>query len=232
MKISVVIPAYNEEKYLPKTLESIAGLDRKPDEVIVIDGGSTDKTLEIAKEGGARVITVRHRGIGRARQQGLVAAKGDIVAFTDADTVVPKDWLGKIVDTLSQNNVSGMYSVYKVSDGTLLYRWIINYCNPFVFPLGYFFGMLIVGGQNMAFWRLKAIEAGGFPEEFKSVEDFEIMRRLKKVGRVIYRHDNRVISSGRRGNEGIVALTIREAKGMAVYLLTGRADAFNFPDIR
>src|SRR5512143_1531574 len=99
MTISVVIPAYNEEKYLPRTLESLKKLDRKPDEIVVVDGGSTDKTASIAREHGATVITVAHRGIGFARDKGLMKATGDIVAYTDADTVVPHDWLTKIETT-------------------------------------------------------------------------------------------------------------------------------------
>src|SRR5258706_9663525 len=105
MTISVVIPAYNEQKYLPKTLESLKKLDRKPDQIVVVDGGSTDATATVARAHGATVITVAHRGIGYARDKGLEKATGDIVAFTDADTVVPHDWLVKIEETLSRPKV-------------------------------------------------------------------------------------------------------------------------------
>src|SRR5574341_1532560 len=96
MTISLVIPAYNEEKYLPAILASIAKLKRQPDELIVVNASSTDKTAEIAKSFGARVITAEKKTIGYSRQLGLRAAKGDIVAFTDADALLPPDWLTRM----------------------------------------------------------------------------------------------------------------------------------------
>ncbi len=232
MNISVVIPAYNEEKYLPKTLESLDLLERKPDEVIVIDGGSADKTVQIAKSFGAKVVTDRHRGIGYARQKGLEAATGDVVAYTDADTVVPYDWLTKIAASLSGDGISGVYSWYKISDGKIFYRFIINYGTRTAFFLSSLLGSSFAGGQNIAFWKAKGIKAGGFPVDFKSVEDFEMIRRLRSVGGVVYRDDNFVISSGRRGDEGTIPLALRVAKGLMRYFLTGKADTFTFPDIR
>src|SRR3990167_3170408 len=101
MRISIVIPAYNEEKYLPHTLQSIQKLLRKPDEIIVIDGESTDQTGAIAKQFGAKVIRIPKTTIGAARQAGLVAATGEIVATTDADTIVPTLWLNKIETALT-----------------------------------------------------------------------------------------------------------------------------------
>lgn len=231
MKISVVIPAYNEEKYLPDTLESVKKLDRKPEETVIVDGGSTDSTVNIAKKAGAITLVVPHRGIGYARQQGLLAASGDIVAFTDADTILPHDWLNKIEEALSLPNVSGVYGGYKVTYTWWVYGFCVNYLNPIILELAEFVGRPIPGGQNIAFLKQKGIAAGGFPVDFKSVEDFEMMRRLKKVGRVIYLRHNYVISSGRRGKEGW-PMIFRVGKGIMKYFLSGKADTFYFPDIR
>lgn len=231
MTISVVIPAYNEEKYLSKTLISIAQLDRKPDEIIVIDGGSTDKTASIAKQYGARPVTIEHRGIGYARQKGLMAATCDAVAFTDADTIVPHDWLSKIEESLNNPNVVGVYSGYKIDEGWLIYRFFINSVHPIIWKLSHALHMEVPGGQNIAFLRMKGIEVGGFPIDFKSVEDYEMIRRLKQVGVVVYRHDNYVVSSGRRGKEGF-SMIFRVTIGMIKYFITRKADTFDFPDIR
>ncbi len=234
MTISVVIPAYNEEKYLPKTLESLKKLDRKPDEIIIVDGGSTDATAKVARARGATVITVAHRGIGYARQEGLKHAKGDIVAYTDADTIVPHNWLDNIVADLSRPNASasyGGYRVTKVSNQGLFYIYFINWVNPILFRISSFFGLHLGGGQNISFWREKGLRAGGFPTNFKSVEDYEMLRRLSKVGKVIYNPHNFVLSSGRRAKEG-AAMILRVTRGMIIYFLTGRADTFGFPDIR
>ncbi|EKD68191.1 MAG: glycosyl transferase family 2 [uncultured bacterium] len=234
MTISIVIPAYNEEKGIGNTLEAVKKLTRLPDELLVVDGGSTDKTASIAQSYGAKVLSIPHRGIGFARQQGLEAATGDIVAFTDADTLVPFDWTEKIISTLKQPNVSAVYGGYKVTKPSwkgFLYWAFINFGNPILFQITSAFGLHIGGGQNIAFWRKKAVESGGFPVDFKSVEDYEMLRRLKTVGRVIYHPHNFVLSSGRRGEEGIGSIP-RTIRGMFLYFTTGKADTFTFPDIR
>lgn len=230
MKVSVVIPAYNEEKYLPETLDSVKRLTLPPDEILVIDGDSTDRTRAVAQSLGARVVTVPHRGIGFARQRGLEEAKGDIIAFTDADTVVPRDWLTKIVETLSQNGVSGVYSGYYVPNGWLPYLIFINIIQPMYQVFFQWIGRPICPGQNMAFWKQKALEAGGYPMDFNIIEDQEMGKRLRTVGKFVFRLDNFVISSSRRGCEGIGFFT-RMAKAQWEYYTTRRADT-GFPDIR
>lgn len=231
MTISLVIPAYNEEKYLPKTLESIAALTRKPDEFILIDGGSTDATAKIAREAGAKVVTIPHRGIGFARQQGVLAATGDVVAFTDADTQVPTAWLTKIEETLSRPGVVGTYGHYLVEGGWWPYRFIINVIQPTWMHFMKFIRHPIAPGQNTAFWKNKALETGGYPVDFLSLEDMEMARRLLKVGNVVYRTDNAVFSDNRRGDEGIKLFT-RMGRILFRYYVFGKADTASFPDIR
>ncbi len=231
MTISVVIPAYNEERYLPKTLESFKHLDRIPDEVIVVDGASTDKTPAVARTHGAKVIIVKHSTIGYARQKGLLFSKGDIVAFTDADTIVPRDWLSKIEETLSEPRVVGVFGTFRVPDGWWPYRAFINYFQPWLNQIWYWFGVPMAPGQNSAFLRKKAIEAGGYPEEFKIAEDIEMMRRLMRIGKVKLRQDLIVISSGRRGNEGPQMFS-RIFKAFIYYFIFRRADRIGFPDVR
>lgn len=231
MTISVVIPAYNEERLLPKTIRSLQQLDRKPDEILIVNGGSTDQTAAISEKMGARVITVAHRGIGFARQQGLIAAKGDIIAFTDADTIVPKLWLTTIENTLFQPNVSGVFGSFRVTDGKPFYKFIINIYQPIVNQIFYWFGIYMAAGQNVAFLKTKALEAGGFPAEYKIAEDVEMAHRLKKVGRVVYLPNLIVTSSGRRGDEGL-GFIFRGAKAFFIYFVLHRGDKIGFPDIR
>lgn len=231
MKVSVVIPAYNEEKYLPKTLESIKKLKRHPDEILVIDGGSTDNTCEVARDYGAKCVTVEHRGIGYARQQGVEYATGDMIAFTDADTIVPTDWLTKIIETLEKPGVAGVYSLYYVTKSWFPYWFYINYLQPPMALLLHYLRAYSAPGQNTAFWKEKAIAAGGYPTDFKIAEDLEMAKRLSSVGKMVYRPDNFVISSGRRGNEGLPML-IRIFKAFFLYFVTKKADKIGFPDIR
>src|SRR5439155_1755456 len=101
--ISVIIPAYNEERYLPQTLEHLhramdclgEGHDEKV-EVIVVDNASTDRTAEVAIAAGARVVPVPEHNIGRVRNAGALAASGDLLIFLDADTLIPDTLLSRV----------------------------------------------------------------------------------------------------------------------------------------
>ena len=96
MKISVVIPAYNEEKYLEACLVSLKNQIEKPYEIIVVDNNSSDKTVKIAKKFNVKIIKEAKQGITPARNTGFNAAKGDIIARIDADTRVQPDWIKRI----------------------------------------------------------------------------------------------------------------------------------------
>lgn len=229
--ISVVIPAYNEEKYLPGTLASIATLERKPDEVIVIDGGSTDKTADVARSLGARVVTTEHLGIGFARQKGIESAHGDVIAFTDADTIVPPHWLTVIETTLSRPGAVGIFGGFRVPDGPFPYRLYINVFQPFLNQMLFWFGFPMASGQNLAFWREKALDAGGFPVDYRIAEDIEMARRLKTKGKLVYLGDLVVSASGRRGNEG-PGMILRVAKAFFLYFFFRKANTIGFPDQR
>jgi len=231
MTISVVIPAYNEEQLLPKTLASLAQLDRKPDEIIVVDASSTDKTKEVAEKAGAIVITVPKSTIGFSRQKGLEKATCDIVAFTDADALLPPDWLNRIERALSTSGVVAYFGGFHVFDGPPMYQFFINFIQPFwnvvLFTL---FRMPMATGQNMAFYRKLALDAGGFPPEFKMAEDIEIARRMMTKGKIVFTQKEYVSASGRRGFEK--GLLIRIFKVFFLYFLFRKADTIGFPDVR
>lgn len=106
MKVSVVIPARNEEKYIGKCLQSLLEQEEKADEIIVVDNNSSDKTAEIAKSYGARVIKEKTQGITYARTLGFNSAKFEIIARVDADTTVPKDWILRIKKDFEDNNTN------------------------------------------------------------------------------------------------------------------------------
>lgn len=94
--ISVVIPALNDAAMLAACLDALAAQSRPADEIIVVDNGSTDDTAAVARSGGARVVAEPNRGIMPATAAGFDAAKGDILARLDADSVPPADWLERV----------------------------------------------------------------------------------------------------------------------------------------
>jgi glycosyltransferase involved in cell wall biosynthesis len=97
MLVSVVIPARNDAEMLARCLASLERQNRIPDEIIVVDNGSTDGTRAVAEAAGARVIWEPIPGIPRASAVGYDAARGTLIARIDADTVCPPDWLARVV---------------------------------------------------------------------------------------------------------------------------------------
>ena len=102
-KISVVIPVYNEEKRLPACLKAIKEQLFKDFEIVVVDNNSTDNSASIAKSFGAVVVKEPVQGMIAARNRGYDKARGEIIARTDADTIVPNNWLSLINDLFEKN---------------------------------------------------------------------------------------------------------------------------------
>jgi glycosyltransferase involved in cell wall biosynthesis len=103
MRLSIVIPAYNEEKYLPATPDAINATKTSETEVIVVDNISTDLTRRIAEERGALVVTETERNIAKVRNTGAASASGNVLVFIDADTIVRPGTFEKIERTLGRD---------------------------------------------------------------------------------------------------------------------------------
>ncbi len=108
MKISVIIPTYNEEKVIGKCLESLSKQTYKDLEIIVVDDGSTDETLSKIK--GVKVLKEEHKGPGTARNLGAKEAKGEILVFVDADMVFKEDFVEKLIKPILDGKVRGTFS--------------------------------------------------------------------------------------------------------------------------
>lgn len=205
--VSVVIPAYNEEQFMVKALQSLAEQKFTDFEFIVVDNNSTDKTAEIAKRFGAKVIHERQRGVGYARQSGFLAAKGDIIVTTDADTIVPPGWLARIVDEFQKDKglvaFGGLYTLYS---GPLTARIALLYfAHPAWFLDKIFSGGWGLPGVNFAVRKDAFLRVGGFKTDLALGEDAEISRRLKRIGKVLLDPRFLVQTSGRRYRGGLIA---------------------------
>jgi len=106
-KASVVVAAYNAAPTLGECLESLRELNYPDYETIVVDDGSSDSTSEIATQAGVRTIRVEHNGLAAARNGGVDAASGEIVAFIDADARADRDWLYHLVETIKRRDAAG-----------------------------------------------------------------------------------------------------------------------------
>lgn len=108
LTVSIIIPAYNEERHLKACLDSLARQTVMPLEVIVVDNNSTDKSAAIAgRYPFVRLVTESQQGIVYARTRGFNAARGDIIGRTDADTILPPDWVERVVAYYSKKEHLG-----------------------------------------------------------------------------------------------------------------------------
>jgi peptidoglycan/xylan/chitin deacetylase (PgdA/CDA1 family) len=216
--ISVVIPAINEEKFLPECLESIRNQDYKGRyEIVVVDNGSTDSTVRIAKRFGARIVKYRKKGVTGARHAGASAAKGGIIVQADADTVYPEDWLTRISGQFSAHPeavaVAGRY-VYR---DPLFWSRFEYFLRSFVNMLSmmFFKKPIFVSGANFAFRREAFLKAGGYRENSLSSDQYGICARLGILGDVIYDKELVAFTSSRRIQKPAIFIPVDVAMNVA-----------------
>lgn len=177
---SIILPAYNEAKYLPNTLESVERAIKalgEPVEVIVVDNLSTDGTAAVAHEHGAHVVSVETRCIAAVRNGGAAQAKGRFLVFIDGDDHMAENMLVEIRKVMESGNFvgGGVASVCydRSSMGIALTTGIVN------------FSLRLVGLSMFVFYTTpEAYEAiNGFDETMLTTEDIDFARRLKRWGR-------------------------------------------------
>ncbi len=209
MTISVIVCAYNEEHYLAPCLHSLLSQSRPPDEIIVIDNASSDRTGAVARAmAGVRVVDEPRKGLVMARARGRQEATSDVLVYVDADCLAPRTWLERI-----ERRFRGDASLIALSGNYRFYDWDWwgrTLLRAYDFTLGpathilvkyvLRIGVVFYGG-NFAV-RREALELiGGFDTtiEFHG-EDTNLGRRLSRVGRVELRYDCFLYTSARRYN--------------------------------
>lgn len=104
MKVSIIIPAYNASKYIKRCIASLLNQTYKNIEIIVVNDGSTDNTLEMAKQFDITVLDKENGGVSSARNMGLKIATGDYICFVDADDYVEKNYIESVINVIKENN--------------------------------------------------------------------------------------------------------------------------------
>lgn len=205
--ISVVIPAYNEEKFLKKALLSIVNQNYDNFELIIVDNNSSDKTAEISRSFGAKVILEKKQGVVFARQAGFMEARGEIIATTDADTMLPKNWLSVIAEDFKKNEklviYGGICNLYSGSIAAKFSAYYLLY--PYRYLDRFLSGGWSMAGANFAVRKKAFLNAGGFNTKIKSYEDIELSQRMKSIGESKLNPSLRVETSGRRFGNGLFA---------------------------
>jgi rSAM/selenodomain-associated transferase 2 len=206
MTLSIIIPALNEEDALPATLANLAQLDPQPYEIILVDGGSADQTVQLAKAAGVRVIHGQPTGRASQMNEGAAGARGDQFCFLHADTLLPADFVTLTKDTLADKQVAlaGFVSIMrgqKLRWLTTAHNYIKTWYAPLLFrPLGFLRGTrLLFGDQAMVCRREDFTAINGFDPKQVIMEEADLCQRMVRAGRGRVRQVNRKVwSSDRR----------------------------------
>ncbi len=198
-KISVIIPALNEEDRIDSHLRLLCG--RPGVEIIVADGGSLDGTAEAAAGCGARVVRA---DLGRAKQMNTARreAHGDILLFLHADTKLPQDFEKQVQDVLNRPGTSAGAFLLRIDSpgfGLRLIEYVANLRSKWL--------QAPYGDQAIFVSARVFDEIGGYPE-MPIMEDFELIRRLRRKGRIAIAPGRARTSSRRWRNLGLVRTTI------------------------
>lgn len=184
--VSVIIPAFNEEARLTDCLNSLRYQTVRPLEIIVVDNNSTDVTAAIARNfKGVRVLREKKQGRAYARNAGLNAAKGRILARIDADTIVPHDWVEQIQMLFDANPEADCVTGYGQNRVGVTAKWASDFCSWAYFTHSKaFFGVEMLWGSNMAVRKEIWIKAKNLccKEDPSIHEDQDISLALASVG--------------------------------------------------
>ena len=191
--ISVVVPVYNEEKNIVSTLNAIYSNTILPDEVILADGGSTDRTVALVRKKfpQVRVYNNPRKNAACGRNVGIRRAKGDIIAFTDGDCIVAKDWIEKILDTFKNNDIDGLGGKVLIAPpvnhveeywGNLAWKIIMQFGNePYIVDKCLLNDAFVTA--NCAYKRSLLIKLKGFSNWFgNNAEDVDLCWRAIIMG--------------------------------------------------
>jgi glycosyltransferase involved in cell wall biosynthesis len=230
MRLSFVVPAYNEEAYLPACLQSSLEQTRAlaPElagqtEIIVVNNASTDRTREVALSyPGVTVVDEPRKGLTFARQAGFAASSGDLICNVDSDSRLTPGWLQQVLDTFAEPVAPGKKALVALSGPVLYYdltprqrllvhvfyltAWMTYAINRYILRVG-----SMVQGGNFVTSRSALAQIGGFNTDISFYgEDTDIARRLNDVGEVRFTFELRMFSSARRlKSEGMLTMAAR-----------------------
>ncbi len=205
VRYSIVIPCFNEENYIEKSIRSLNNQDYQGEfEIIVVDNNSTDNTAQLAADLGARVVKEINPGVCFARQKGTDQARGEVVISTDADTVFKKNWLSKIDENFSKNkDLIAVCGPCRYIDGP----WWGKVYTHFLFGYDYIYSLIAghpfyVTATNIAF--KKEYFEGYDLSTMQGGDELYLLHSLRKHGKIKFLPTNSTMTSGRRLTKGLL----------------------------
>jgi glycosyltransferase involved in cell wall biosynthesis len=204
--ISVVVPTKNAEGRISRCLNSILNQSYPPAEVVVVDGNSIDRTVELAQRYHVKICHEDYGTVGGARQTGLENTMGEFVAFTDDDTIPDGDWLKNLVKEFDANIV-GVGGGVKYVGNNLWGKSAALCMNSVVGSGNSVQGRLFkekkwvksISGCNSMYRRKTLMEIGGFNVRLSVNEETELNKRMCKKGKLLYTPDAIVLHNQDRG---------------------------------
>jgi rSAM/selenodomain-associated transferase 2 len=208
--LSVIIPTLNEAENIGAAVEAVRRAGAH--EVIVVDGGSTDSTAALAAQAGATVLK-SSRGRGLQQRLGAERARGEALVFLHADTKLPADFPVIVAQILARPDAAGGAFRFKLDESRLGLGWIERLvdwrCRFFQLPYG----------DQAIFVRAEVLKRiGGYPA-LPIMEDYELIRRLKRVGRIEVSAEPAITSARRWRKLGALRAGISNVSCLAAYKL-------------
>ena len=225
--ISIIIPTYNEEEYLPKLLDCIKRQTYKDYEVIVADADSKDNTRQIAKKYGCKVVKGGMPAIGR--NNGAKAAKGNILLFLDADTQIDKNFLKNSMNEIKERKLGVAGCYIKPSSSNTIDKIFFGIFNLWTSITQSFYPNASGGGIFCKKWLHEKVN--GFDETIKLSEDMDYVKRCSKFGRFrILRSVRAYVSMRRFEKEGRLKVGFKLFLSVFYRLFFGeiRSDVFKY----
>lgn len=206
MSLAIIIPTLNEEKLLPEMLGSLKSLSPEPDEIILVDGGSGDRTIEIARTFGLRILEAERPGRAGQMNLGASAVSSDTLCFLHADTFLPSDFVTITETVLSDRRtvLAGFVSLMGRKGRT---RWFTSFHNyiktfyaPLLFrPISFLRGGRLLFGDQVMICRTQDFRAvGGFDSNQEIMEEADLCLRMVRAGLGRIRQVHRVVRSSDR----------------------------------
>lgn len=239
--VTIVIPTFNEEMALPATIDGLRRLSPQPDEIVIADGGSEDRTIEVADQAGLRIVKCPRKGRGAQINHGVAKAKGELICVLHADSILPTDAVTLIRETMADKGTA-LSSFFPKLVGECRTRWgstAHNIAKTWYAPLLtrpdlFFRGVrLLFGDHAMFFRRNDFLGFGGCDERLAIMEEaglcinFARLGRTRVVRRWVVTSDRRIAELGSlRANYMYLKVALMWSMGVREGL------AQHYPDIR
>lgn len=220
-KVSVIITTKNEEKYIENCLKSVKNQTLKPVDIIVTDSESDDRTVKIARKYTNKIL-VKKCGISEGRNMGAKMARGDILAFLDADTMLLPNTLEKVVEAYVDKRVVGASCPVLPMSADIRYVSVYMIFNALA-KMSITVGKPHIAGMFCTYRKDAFIKSGGFDKECGICEDFHLSVRMRKLGKIKFVMHALALTSHRRIQKMGIRTPDRYIRAWIKFLLTNKS---------